>query len=169
MHVDVPGPEVLLHHHLVLLCVPAAEDQVVLRRDEPVELLEPVHPARHLEAALVRLFVFRCVKGVCAVLNWCCTFLDITLLSIDRVLTGVCGCCCSVLVWGTGYVSANATMHVTHDPFNRPCPTSRPLGKHKQTSTLLLLRLHRPYHRGDTRLAPKSDRNTHCQHKRTTA
>lgn len=83
VHVDVPGPEVLLHHHLVLLCVPAAEDQVVLRRDEPVELLEPVHPARHLEAALVRLFVFRCVRGVCAVLNWCCTFLEITLLSID--------------------------------------------------------------------------------------
>lgn len=55
VHVDVSGPEVLLDDDLVLLGVSAAEDEVVLRRDEPVELLEPVHPARHLEAALVRL------------------------------------------------------------------------------------------------------------------
>lgn len=57
VHVDVAWPEVLLDDDLVLLGVSAAEDQVVLRRDEPVELLEPVHAARHLEAALVRLFL----------------------------------------------------------------------------------------------------------------
>ena len=56
MHVDVPGTEVLFDHHLVLLRISAAHDEVVLGRDEPVELLEPVRLARHLEAPLVRLF-----------------------------------------------------------------------------------------------------------------
>lgn len=56
MHVDVPGSEILLHHDLVLLGISTADDQVVLRRDEPVELFEPVRLARHLQAALVRLF-----------------------------------------------------------------------------------------------------------------
>ena len=55
MDVDVPGPEVFLDHDLVLLCVSAADDEVVLGRDEPVEFLEPVRLARHLKAPLVRL------------------------------------------------------------------------------------------------------------------
>lgn len=59
MHVDVAWPEVLLDHDLVLLGVPPAENQVVLRRDEPVELFEPIDPPRHLEAALVRLLLLR--------------------------------------------------------------------------------------------------------------
>lgn len=58
VHVDVAGPQVFLHHNLVLLRVSAAEDQVVLRGDKPVELLEPVHLACNLEAALVRLLLW---------------------------------------------------------------------------------------------------------------
>ena len=55
--VDVSRTEVLLHHDLVLLGVAAAHHQVVLRGDEPVELLEPVRLSSHLQAALVRLDV----------------------------------------------------------------------------------------------------------------
>lgn len=55
VHVDVPRPEVFLDHHLILLRVPAAEHQVVLRRDEPVELLEPVRLPGNLQAALMLL------------------------------------------------------------------------------------------------------------------
>ena len=39
--VEVPGAHVLLHDELVLLHVAPGDHQVVLRADEPEELLEP--------------------------------------------------------------------------------------------------------------------------------
>lgn len=37
----ITGPQVALDDHLILLLVPPGDDEVVLRRDEPQELLKP--------------------------------------------------------------------------------------------------------------------------------
>jgi len=55
MHEKISLVHVLLHELLVLLRIPSANDQIVLTRDEPEELLEPEHfPLHSLDLSLLQ-------------------------------------------------------------------------------------------------------------------
>lgn len=48
-HLSVTGPEVALDDHLVLLLIPSCNDEVILRADEPQELLKPAQRGEMVE------------------------------------------------------------------------------------------------------------------------
>eukprot|EP00754_Rhynchopus_humris_P038643 Rhum_TRINITY_DN21258_c0_g1::Rhum_TRINITY_DN21258_c0_g1_i1::g.173594::m.173594 len=63
VHVDVALLQVTLHENLVLLRVASRHDQVVLRGDEPVELLEPQHLPHVLEVLLGHELLLLSLRG----------------------------------------------------------------------------------------------------------
>ena len=58
MHEQVVFVHVLLNQSFVLLCVLTGNDQVVLARDKPVELLEPEHLPLSVHSHYVSMLVY---------------------------------------------------------------------------------------------------------------
>lgn len=108
-------PQVPLHNQLVLLSIPAADDQVVLTGDEPVELLKPMGLAHMLDglltahlAQLLLCLLLCCFEGLLVGID-CLLLLYHVLLALLIVGAGI-GICievqiklnlkrCKIMVW----------------------------------------------------------------------